>query len=64
MVAKKKTSVTGKKKPKKKDEMSQYDSAWKKVIKQLFKDFLLFFFPGIYHAIDFEKEIEKLTSGH
>ena len=57
MTAKKKISVTGKKKPKKKDEMSQYDSAWKKVIKQLFKDFLLFFFPDIYHAVDFNKEI-------
>ena len=57
MTIKKKISVTGKKKPKKKDEMSQYDSAWKKVIKQLFKDFLLFFFPDIYHAVDFEKEI-------
>jgi hypothetical protein len=57
MTLKKKISVTGKRKPKKKDEMSQYDSAWKKVIKQLFKDFLLFFFPDIYHAVDFEKEI-------
>jgi len=60
MTTKKKISVTGKRKSKKKDETSQYDSAWKKVIKQLFKDFLSFFFPEIHHAIDFEKEITFL----
>ena len=41
MTVKKKISVTAKRKPKKTDEMSQYDSAWKKVIKQLFKYFLV-----------------------
>jgi len=41
-------------------EKSKYDSAWKKVIRQLFEDFLEFFFPGIYHAIDFSKKIEFL----
>lgn len=41
-------------------EKSKYDSAWKKVIRQLFEDFLEFFFPDIYHAIDFSKKIEFL----
>ncbi|MCP5103049.1 MAG: hypothetical protein GY950_06710, partial [bacterium] len=49
----KKQNVAGKKKA----EKSKYDSAWKKVIRQLFKDFLEFFFPDIYNAIDFNKEI-------
>ena len=57
MTTRVKTSVPGKKEAKKKDEMSQYDSGWKKVIKKLFEDFLLFFFPHIHQAIDFEKEI-------
>ena len=35
----------------------KYDSAWKKVIKNLFKDFLEFFFIDIHDAIDFTKEI-------
>ncbi|MCK5055960.1 MAG: hypothetical protein KAT34_04855 [Candidatus Aminicenantes bacterium] len=39
---------------------SKYDSAWKKVIEKLFKDFLEFFFPDIYQAIDFTKEIHFL----
>jgi hypothetical protein len=41
-------------------EKRQYDPAWKSVIKQLFKDFLEFFFPDIYQAIDFTKEIHFL----
>ena len=41
-------------------EKSKYDSAWKKVIRQLFEDFLEFFFSDIYHAIDFSKKIEFL----
>jgi len=45
---------------KKQSEKSKYDSAWKKVIEQFFKDFLEFFFPDIYHAIDFTKEIHFL----
>ncbi len=57
MKERKQTSAPGKKQPKKEEEKSKYDSAWKKVIKQLFKDFLLFFFPEIYHAIDFSKPI-------
>ncbi len=56
MKERKQTSAPGKKQPKK-EEKSKYDSAWKKVIKQLFKDFLLFFFPEIYHAIDLSKPI-------
>ncbi len=39
---------------------SKYDSAWKKVIRGLFKDFFAFFFPEIHDAIDFTKEIEFL----
>ena len=41
---------------------SKYDSAWKKVIKTLFKDFLEFFYPEIYRAIDFTKEIVFLDN--
>jgi len=36
---------------------SKYDSAWKTVIRKLFKDFLEFFYPEIYESIDFTKEI-------
>ena len=57
IMTEKKISARGKNKARKKNDMSQYDSAWKKVIKELFKDFLSFFFPEIYHAIDFTKEI-------
>jgi predicted transposase/invertase (TIGR01784 family) len=49
-----------KKHTKKKAIQSKYDSAWKKVIEKLFKDFLEFFFPGIYQAIDFTKKIHFL----
>jgi len=45
---------------KKKAKKSKYDSAWKKVIRKLFKDFLEFFFPDMYHAIDFTKDIHFL----
>jgi predicted transposase YdaD len=38
-------------------ERRKYDSAWKKVIKKLFRDFLEFFFIDIHNAIDFTKEI-------
>jgi len=48
----KKTTV-GKKKAKKR----KLDSAWKEIIKKLFEDFLKFFFPVIYKAIDFTQEI-------
>jgi hypothetical protein len=47
--------------PKKQEaEKSKYDSAWKKVIQILFKDFLEFFFPDIYQVIDFTREINFL----
>jgi hypothetical protein len=45
---------------KKKANKSKYDSAWKKVIEKLFQNFLEFFFPDIYQAIDFTKEIHFL----
>jgi predicted transposase/invertase (TIGR01784 family) len=45
---------------KKKAITSKYDSAWKKVIEKFFKHFLEFFFPDIYQAIDFTKEIHFL----
>jgi len=47
---------------KKEAEKSKYDSAWKKIIKKLFKDFLKFFFPDIYDAIDFTKKIDFLDN--
>jgi hypothetical protein len=43
------------------DIPSDYDSAWKDVIEELFKYFLEFFFPRIYEAIDFTKKIEFLS---
>ena len=52
----KRQETTGKKKANK----SKYDSAWKKIIEKLFKDFLEFFFPEIYQAIDFTKKIHFL----
>ncbi|MCP4150351.1 MAG: hypothetical protein GY757_21565 [bacterium] len=45
---------------KKEPQKSKYDSAWKKVIRELFKDFFEFFFPEIHNAIDFTKEVEFL----
>ncbi len=48
-----KKTTTGKKKAQKR----KLDSAWKEIIKKLFNDFLKFFFPDIYQAIDFTKEI-------
>jgi predicted transposase/invertase (TIGR01784 family) len=53
----KRKSITGKRPAAAK---SKYDSAWKKVIKDLFQDFLEFFYPEIYKAIDFSKEITFL----
>ncbi len=41
---------------------NRYDSAWKKVIHELFKDFLQFFFPEIHDAIDFSKKITFLDN--
>ncbi|MCP4148802.1 MAG: hypothetical protein GY757_13735, partial [bacterium] len=55
-------TTTGKQKNTAKTEppKSKYDSAWKKVIRELFEDFLAFFFPKIHDAIDFTKEVEFL----
>ncbi len=50
----KKTKKTETAKPKK-IKRSDYDSAWKTVIKTFFKDFLEIFFPKIYKAIDFRR---------
>ena len=43
-------------KRKDKDQRTDYDSAWKDVIEQLFKHFLEFFFSDIYRDIDFDKK--------
>lgn len=42
------------------DKQSEYDSAWKDLIEELFGHFLEFFFPDIYRDIDFEKPVEFL----
>jgi predicted transposase YdaD len=47
-------------KKKKASKKRKYDSAWKNIIRKLFKNFLEFFFPEIYQAIDFTKEIHFL----
>ena len=47
-------------KKKKASKRRKYDSAWKNVIRKLFKDFLEFFFPEIYQAIDFTKNFHFL----
>ncbi len=39
---------------------SKYDSAWKKIIRELFEYFLAFFFPEIHKLIDFSKKITFL----
>ena len=54
----KKPKSTGKRKTG--AEKREYDPAWKSVIKRLFQYFLEFFFPDIYQAIDFTKEIHFL----
>ncbi|MGE5340371.1 MAG: hypothetical protein ACM3SY_02710, partial [Candidatus Omnitrophota bacterium] len=41
----------------KKPIRNKYDSAWKEVLKKLFKDCLEFFFPDIHDAIDFKKKV-------
>lgn len=41
-------------------ENCNYDSAWKEVLKKLFKDCLEFFFPNIHNKIDFTKEVTFL----
>jgi predicted transposase/invertase (TIGR01784 family) len=41
---------------------TEYDSAWKDVIEELFKHFLQFFFPIIYEDIDFGEPVEFLSN--
>ncbi len=55
----KKQRIAGKNNDK---QRSKYDSAWKKVIKKLFKNFLEFFYPDIYRAIEFGTEITFLAN--
>ncbi len=43
------------------EQNSDYDSAWKDVIEELFEPFLLFFFPHIHADIDFDREILFLS---
>ncbi|MCP4156144.1 MAG: hypothetical protein GY757_50960, partial [bacterium] len=54
----KKQKISAKKK--KKPDKREYDSAWKKVIRTLLKDFFDFFFPEIHDAIDFTKPVTFL----
>ncbi|WP_130858804.1 Rpn family recombination-promoting nuclease/putative transposase [Gracilibacillus phocaeensis] len=35
-----------------------YDGLWKKIIEELFQEFMAFFAPDLYPKIDFEKEID------
>ncbi len=39
---------------------SKYDAAWKNIIRKLFEQFLAFFYPRVYAAIDFSKGVEFL----
>ncbi len=40
--------------------MADYDSPWKEVLDRYFKDFMAFFFPTIYTAIDWSRGYEML----
>ncbi|MCP4213450.1 MAG: hypothetical protein GY765_02285 [bacterium] len=42
------------------EEKSKYDAAWKNVIRKLFEQFLEFFYPKIFKAIDFSKGVQFL----
>lgn len=49
-------------------ETQEYDSPWKDVIERFFPQFMLFFFPQAYAAIDWsrgytflDKEFQKIT---
>ncbi|MCK4760671.1 MAG: hypothetical protein KAW12_00630 [Candidatus Aminicenantes bacterium] len=56
-----KNSIAGKKRPTGRSLRTDYDSAWKDVIEELFTYFIEFFFPGIYRDIDFSRKIEFLS---
>jgi len=53
---KKEKAVNTKTKP----EQDDYDSPWKEVLEQYFKEFIEFFFPQAYEDIDWEKGYEFL----
>ncbi|WP_244910487.1 hypothetical protein [Caldibacillus thermoamylovorans] len=36
---------------------TDYDALWKKIISELFEEFILFFAPDLYEVIDFRKGI-------
>lgn len=55
-----KQEKTGKAKTVNRTENRKYDSAWKKVIRDMLEDFLEFFFPVIYEAVDFSVKPEFL----
>lgn len=44
------------------EKKTDFDSAWKDVIEDLFEPFLEFFFPDIHRDIDFSKEIKIMDS--
>ncbi|MCP4150147.1 MAG: hypothetical protein GY757_20540, partial [bacterium] len=52
---------TKKKTAKQSGKNTDYDSAWKDVIEELFNDFLAFFFPKMHRDIDFSKKVEFLN---
>ncbi|MED3650572.1 hypothetical protein [Heyndrickxia sporothermodurans] len=37
-----------------------YDGLWKKLINELFEEFVLFFAPDLYEKVDFQKKYEFL----
>ncbi|MGG3691056.1 hypothetical protein ABEU88_18030, partial [Caldifermentibacillus hisashii] len=50
---------------------TDYDALWKKIISELFEEFILFFAPDLYEAIDFgkgivflEQELHKVIIKH
>ncbi len=46
---------------KKRQNNTDYDSAWKDVLEELFEPFMEFFFPEAYDMIDFSKGFEFMT---
>ena len=49
-------------KSQKKEKYRDYDSAWKDVVEELFKDFLELLFPDIHQDIDFSRDYEILST--
>jgi hypothetical protein len=54
--------IEAKKKEQVEESSSDFDSAWKDVIEELFEPFLQFFFPEIHRDIDFSKGYEFLSN--